>query len=256
MKCAFFICLFQFLTTMLLSAQPQRAVVANNASTPPQTEEQLSPLPPISELKLATKTAHATLTKCRADAEAYTDSPSAAMISSISDSRVHELNMEAFVCMKLGGAAVQYGYQLKTVVDGAYIAHALMKQGRQDSNTLMAAVQNKGKEDYTRASDVVAKLIDDHNAFVGKYNELVVKYNSLLTSTEAVETYADQLRQTNNQLFRVAAAVIGAAALSQYSQPTPVTMPSTIYVRHSPLNCNAETQPTILGQTFTYLHCY
>jgi hypothetical protein len=181
------------------------------------------------------------------------------MISSISDARLHELNTEAFACMKLGDSAVQYGCQLKTLVDAAYTAHALMTQGKDekdDANVLMTAVQNKGKEDYKIASDVVAKVIDDHNALVGRYNELVVKYNSLLTSTQAVEDNADQLRRTNNHLLTAAAAVIGAAALSQYSQPAAVTMPSTIYVRHSPLSCNAETQPTIFGQTLTYMHCY
>lgn len=82
-----------------------------------KTEEPLlSSLPNITELERGAASLRVTLAKCDADAGAYSDSPSAELISSISDSRIHELNTEAFACMKLGGAGVRHGYLLKTVV--------------------------------------------------------------------------------------------------------------------------------------------
>jgi len=218
----------------------------------PQTkieESGLSSLPNIADLERAAASLRLTVVKCEADARAYSDSPSAGLISSISDARVHELNTEAFACMKLGGrAGVRYGYLLKTVVDAAYTAHSLMTTQQGLQNDKLAFAQAADKD--------IHRLLDRSNDVVGKYNDLVARYNSLLSSSQAVEQYAEQLRSNNSQLLAVASAALGEASVSRYSQPETVTMPSTVYVRQSPLYCSSTIQPTVFGQTFMYTHCY
>jgi hypothetical protein len=213
-----------------------------------QNQQRLTALPKIADLELAAKSVKVSVAKCEADSRAYSDSPTAELISSITDARLHELNTEAFACMKLGGVGVRYGYLLKTVVDAAYTAHSLITTQQNLQSDKLAFVQVADKE--------VHRLLDQYNDVVGKYNDLVVRYNSLLSSSQAVERYAEQLRRNNSQLITIAAAAIGEASVSRYSQTETVTMPSTVYVRQAPLSCSTTTQPTIFGQTFTYTHCY
>jgi hypothetical protein len=217
---------------------------------PEQPQQQLTSLPKIADLEVAAKSVKVTLANCEADSRAYSDSPTAALITSIMDTRLHELNTEAFACMKLGGTGVRYGYLLKTVVDAAYSVHGLM-----------AAQQNaqKDKAGFAQVADKeVHRLLDQYNDVVGKYNDLVSHYNSLLSSSQAVERYADQLRRNNAQLVSIAAAALGEASISRYSQPQTVTMPSTVYVRQSPLSCTTQSVPAAVPglSSWSYTHCY
>jgi len=238
------------------TAQGRTCADGKDLNLPPESpqtkteDSKLSPLPNIGELEKAAATLRITPAKCEADARAYSDSPTAELISSISDVRVHELNVEALACMKSGGTTVRYGYLLKTVVDAAYTAHTLVVTRQGDKKDKAAFAQVADKE--------VHRLLDQYNELVGKYNDLVGRYNSLLGSTQAVEVYAEQLRRNNDQLLTLAALSVGASSVSRYSMPQQMTMPSTIYLRQSPLSCTTQNMPAAVPglPSWSYTHCY
>jgi hypothetical protein len=257
-----FYCLFLVLAAVPLLAQqspsrPNTAAARNSQASsqaglqePDQNQNQLTALPKIGDLELAARSAKLTVVSCEADARAYSDSPTAELISSITDARLHELNTEAFACMMLGGTGVRYGYLLKTVVDAAYAVHSVMTTQENLQAEKHAFAQVADKE--------VHRLLDQYNDVVGKYNDLVARYNSLLSSSQAVERYAEQLRWNNNQLLVVAATALGEASVARYSQPQTVTMPSAMYVRQSPLSCTTQNMPAAVPglSSWSYTNCH
>jgi len=187
---------------------------------PAKSQPQLSPLPKIEYLEQAATSVHMTPEKCEATASAYGSSPTSELVASISDDRLHELNLSAFACMQLGGASVGYGYTLKTVVDSAYFVHGMT-----------AALENQQKETVKVAGDMLEKVVNQNNELVDKYNELVGRYNSLLVKAKA--TYA-----------------IAVQALSSAGNSQP-GFPSTVYVQQSPLHCTAQRVGNL-----TFTNCF
>ena len=134
--------------------------------------------------------------------------------------------------------------------DAAYTAHSLVGVQQTNQKDKVALAQVADKE--------VHRLLGEYNEVVGKYNGLVARYNALLVSSRAVESYANQLRQNNAQLLSIAADAVGAASISQYSQPQTVTMPSTIYVQQTPLSCTTQNLPAPVPglPSWSYTNCY
>lgn len=206
----------------------------------PDSEVKLTPLPSVRDLEEAARSNQTTLEKCEATAEAYGESPNPALLMSISDDQLHKLNLQAFACMKLGGQAFDYGWQIRNVVDGAIMTHVIS-----------SAIHQFGKDVTKVTADKLQQLIDQNNSIVDKYNGLVGKYNDLAasyTSLRAVAIriagYADDLRQANSRMSAVETAQAIAAAL------TPTT-PNRVYVQQAPLSCTAQR----IGN-FTYTHCF
>jgi hypothetical protein len=160
---------------------------------PPNAQVHLSPLPSLDELQQAAKGMPMTLSKCEATAEAFAETPTAEVIKSLSDERVHQLNVQAFACMRLGGQAVRYGYALKTSVDVAYWIH-----GIDDS------LQRQHEATVHVTTDMLNEIIKQNNGVVDKYNDLVDKYNSLLSSSRSLAWYAHDLQKTNERMYVIA----------------------------------------------------
>ncbi len=210
-------------------------------SDSPKTESQLSPLPKVEDLEQAAKMVHVTVAKCEATASAFGSSATPELITSITDDRLHELNLLAFACMRLGGTGVRFGYTLKTVVDAAFAG-----------NAITTALANQHRDTVKVASDMLEKVVSHNNELVNRYNELVEKYNSLLTKTKATVAYALQLQRTSDQMYAIAVQALNEAGYSRPSIVVPVTVERTaVYVQQSPLNCTAQR----IGN-FTYTNCF
>jgi hypothetical protein len=211
-----------------------------NQKNSSDSEANLTPLQSVSDLEEVARSYHMTLEKCEATAEAYGETPNPALLMSISDDQLHKLNLQAFACMKLGGQAFDYGWQIRNVVEGAIMTHVIS-----------SAIHQFGKDVIKIEADKLQQVIDQNNSIVDKYNGLVGKYNDLAasyTSLRAVAIriagYADDLRQANSRISAVETAQAIAAAL------TPTT-PNRVYVQQAPLSCTAQR----IGD-FTYTHCH
>lgn len=200
---------------------------------------QLTALPKAEDLETSAKTLHMSFEKCEATWEAYSGGLTSEMILSISDARIHELNIMAFACMQLGGKGVLYGYELKTLIDSAYAMHGITD-----------SLQKQEADTVRVAGGMLEKVVAHNNTLVEKYNDLVERYNSLLNNAKATVAYAVQLERINNQINAIAAQAFSAAG---YSSPTVVvpSEPSNIYVQQSPLHCTSQR----IG-SFTYTDCF
>jgi hypothetical protein len=208
----------------------QEAPPPVNHKNSSDSENKLTPLPSVRDLEEAARSNQTTLERCEATAEAYGETPNPALLMSISDDQFHKLNLEAFACMKLGGQAFDYGWQIRNVVDGAVMTHVIS-----------SAIHQFGKDAAKVSADTLGQLIEQNNSMVDKYNGLVekyndlgVKYNSLRVAALHIAGYADELRRANSQMSAAATAQAIAAAL------TPTT-PSRVYVEQAPLSCITAT---------------
>jgi len=226
-------------TPEILDSKPsQTSPSATSNSAAPQLTA-LTALPDVEDLEKAAGALQMSLEKCEATVDAYFGALTEAMLASISDDRVHELNTQAFACMQLGGPGVAYGYELKTVVDAVYGEHIASE-----------AITRQAADDIKVNSAMLGKIVDQNNTIVSQYGDLVAKYNTLLSVAQAFSAYADQLRHANDQMYAIAAQALLAAG---YSQPTVVAprIPSVVTVRQAPLHCTAQR----IG-TFTYTNCF
>ena len=210
-----------------------------------KSDRQLTPFPTIDELEQGAKSLHVTIEK-EASASAYAIKPTKELVTSLSDEKLHDLNLQAFVCMKLGASGVRYGYQLKSVVDLAVAAQVLT-----------TSVQNQQEESAKAADDLLTKVVDHNNALVDKYNDLAARYNALLSNAQVTANYAAQLERINNQMYALAAQALGTA---WYSRPAtvPPTAPNTPYVRQPPPHCMTQTMPAAVPglASFAYTNCF